>query len=226
MAFEYLGHVVFDEVGEKVDPRTTALVVVDMQNDFVHGDGFCARALGAAAVSGFAAVIEPIGRLLDAARRAGVHVVYTRVLQRPDGSLASPVWLAGTLRYGMEPLHCMADTWGQEVIADLAPRPGDLVVDKTRRSAFRSTDLEAELRRRGVLSVVCVGVAGCGCVESTLRDALEADFYVVVPRDAIGDNTPELDAALDGALSRLLDPGDVVTTDELCRAWEVAGSTA
>jgi ureidoacrylate peracid hydrolase len=219
VAYEYLGHVLLDDLSEKVAPATTALVVVDMQNDFLHSDGYCARVLGAESVAGFAAVIEPIRRLCDAARDAGVHTVFTRVLQRPDGSLGSAVWFAGTLRYGMEPLQCMEGTWGQEVIEELAPRPGDSVIDKTRRSAFRGTDLEDVLRERGVRSVVCVGVAGCGCVESTIRDALEHDLYVVVARDAVGDNIPQLTAATDTALSLLLDPADVVTTDDVCRIW-------
>lgn len=225
MAYEYLGHVVLDQLDEKIVPSATALVVVDMQNDFVHREGFCAQALGEAAVNGFHDVVEPIRRLCDAARRSGVHTVFTRVLQRPDGSLGSAVWFAGTLRYGMEPRQCMEGTWGQQVIDELTPAPGDTVVDKTRRSAFRGTDLEQQLRDRGIRTVVCVGVAGCGCVESTIRDALELDFYVVVPRDAVGDNLPELTAATDGALSRLLDPSEIVSTDELCRRWQATGGT-
>jgi ureidoacrylate peracid hydrolase len=226
VAHEYLGHVLLDELNEKVAPSTTALVVVDMQNDFLHPDGYCARALGAESVVGFAAVIDPIRRLADAARAAGVHTVFTRVLQRPDGSLGSAVWFAGTLRYGMEPLQCMEGTWGQQVIDELAPRPGDSVIDKTRRSAFRGTDLEDVLRRRGIRSVVCVGVAGCGCVESTIRDALELDFHVVVARDAVGDNMAALTEATDRALALLLDPTDVVTTDEVCRIWGATGGAS
>jgi nicotinamidase-related amidase len=167
------------------------------------------------------AVLYPIRGLCVGGRAAGINVVFTRVLQRPDGSLASPVWLAGTLRYGMEPLQCMEGTWGQEVIDELMPTMADTILDKPRRSAFRSTALAELLDRRGVRSVVCAGVAGCGCVESTVRDALEHDYYVVVPRDAVGDNTAELAAATDDALGRLLDPSDVVSTGELCRLWAV-----
>lgn len=223
MAHEYLGHILLDGLDEKVAPASTALVIIDMQNDFVHPDGYCARALGRQAIDGFATVVEPIGQLRAAANAAGVHVVFTRVVQRPDGSLASPVWLAGTLRYGMEPLHCMEGTWGQQVIDGLRPRPGDSIIDKPRRSAFRSTNLAELLRLRGIGCVVCAGVAGTGCVESTVRDALELDFYVVVARDAVGDNTPELSGATDQALSLLLDRDELVTADRVCGIWAGTG---
>jgi nicotinamidase-related amidase len=78
------------------------------------------------------------------------------------------------------------------------------------------------LRGRGIRAVIVAGVAGTGCVESTVRDALELDFYVVVPRDAVGDNTPELDQATDQALARLLDGDELATAGRVRAVW--AGS--
>ncbi|HZV52252.1 MAG TPA: isochorismatase family protein, partial [Candidatus Dormibacteraeota bacterium] len=124
MAREYMGHILLDRLEEKVlPPQRTALLIVDMQNDFVHDDGVCGKAFGTAMLEGFQAVIEPIRRLADAARRAGVPVFYSMVTQLPDGSLASPVWLADNLRYGFEPIQCMRGTWGHRIIDQLTPQP-------------------------------------------------------------------------------------------------------
>jgi ureidoacrylate peracid hydrolase len=223
MAREYLGHILRDRLDEKVPPPRTALLVVDMQNDFVHGDGLCARAFGPDLVSGFQSVVEPIARLAAAAREAGVAVIYTKVVQLPDGSLASPVWLADNLRYGFEPLHCMKGTWGWEIHDALAPRPGDLVVEKTRRSAFQGTNLENLLRARGVESLVVTGVAASGCVLSTVRDAIERDYFTVVPRDCVADNNAELTRACVPQFESVLAPEDFPTLADVIAVWRSPG---
>src|SRR5690606_10379590 len=130
MARTYLGHVLPETLAEKVEPRSTALLVIDMQNDFVHDDGHCARSFGRDMVKGFQSIVPAMARLIATAREAGVPVVYVKVTQLPDGSLASPVWIAAAQRRGYEPLHCMRDTWGWQIIDELTPQPGDVVVEK------------------------------------------------------------------------------------------------
>src|SRR5690606_18853793 len=107
--------------------------------DFVHDDGHCARSFGRPMVRGFQTIIPATAALIATARDAGIPVVFAKVTQLPDGSLASPVWLADALRRGYEPLHCMRDTWGWQIIDELTPQPRDVVVEKTRRSAFQGT---------------------------------------------------------------------------------------
>jgi ureidoacrylate peracid hydrolase len=219
VAHEYMGHTLRDRLDEKIQPSRTALLVIDMQNDFVHDDGHCAKSFGLPMVSGFQSVIAPIARLAGVARAAGVPVIYTKVVQLPDGSLASPVWLADNLRYGYEPLQCMQGSWGWEIIDELLPAAGDLVVEKTRRSAFQGTNLENLLRARGTESLVVTGVAGSGCVLSTVRDAIERDYFTIVVRDCIANNNAELTQACYPEFQALLAPEDFTTLAEVAAVW-------
>ncbi len=215
----YLGHVLPQTLAEKARPESTALLVIDMQNDFVHDDGHCARSFGVEKVRGFQSIVPALKELTTAARAAGVPVIHTRVSQLPDGSLASPVWLADALRRGYEPLHCMRGTWGWEFIDELAPQPGDIVVEKTRRSAFVGTNLDNLLRVRGVRTVVAAGIAGSGCVNSTVRDAIERDYFAIVPADCVADNTAELTEVCLRAFGALMAPEDLPTYAELAAVW-------
>lgn len=222
----YMGFDIPDTFAERAGASRSALVVVDMQNDFVAPDGHCGRFLD---VSGFSRVTEPIARLAAAARTAGVPVFYTQQVQRPDGGFASPVWLADNLRVleplgkEFEPRHCMEGTWGAQVVDGLAPGPDDVVVPKTRRTAFEGTNLAAMLRARGRSTIVATGVAATGCVESTVRDAIEKDFFVVVARDCIGDATEDRLAAAHETFSHLLQPGDLTDAKALVDLWGDGG---
>jgi ureidoacrylate peracid hydrolase len=224
MAREHMGHVLRDRLDEKIQPRGTALLIIDMQNDFVHDEGHCAKSFGLPMVSGFQSVIAPIASLAGAARAAGVLVIYTKVVQLPDGSLASPVWLADNLRYGFEPLQCMRGTWGWEIIDELVPEPGDLVVEKIRRTAFQGTNLENLLRSRGIESLIVTGVAGSGCVLSTVRDAIEKDYFTIVVKDCIANNNAELTQACYPEFEALLAPEDFTTAAEVTAVWEKASA--
>ncbi|MFV2020186.1 cysteine hydrolase family protein [Micromonospora sp. LOL_023] len=224
MARTYLGHVLPDRLADKIDPTCTALLIVDMQNDFAHDDGHCAKAFGKSMVTGFQGVVAPIARLAAAARTAGVPVLYCRVAQEPDGSLASPVWLADNLRYGFEPLHCMRGTWGWEIVDELTPQPGDAVFEKTRRSAFVGTPLENLLRSRGIRGIVATGIAGTGCVESTVRDAIERDFFTIVVADCVANNNTELTAACEPAFRAILAPQDWTTSEQVIAIWSGTGT--
>ena len=222
MAREYMGHILRDRLDEKIAPPRTALLVIDMQNDFVHDDGHCAKSFGRPMVTGFQSVIAPIAQLAGTARAAGVPVIYTKVVQLPDGSLASPLWLADNLRYGFEPLQCMQGTWGWEILDELAPQPADLVVEKTRRSAFQGTNLENVLRARGIESLVVTGVAGSGCVLSTVRDAIERDYFTIVVKDCIANNNAELTQACYPEFQALLAPEDFTTVADVTAVWQPA----
>jgi ureidoacrylate peracid hydrolase len=163
-----------------------------MQNGFVHPEGSVAR-LGTR-LPDMDAVIDETEALLASARAADIPVVYTRHLHRSDyidgGKLLSPQLKAmGALVEG---------TWDGQVIDRLAPRAGDVVVDKRRYDAFLYTDMEVMLRALGVDSVLITGVATHACVESTARAADMRDYRVAVASDcttsSVGMHEPALRA--------------------------------
>lgn len=169
---------------EKVRPEHTALLLVDMCNDFVHPDGKTAQRAGRP-VEHAAPAIPVMARLLESARSAGVLVVHCQHTTLPDGASASGPWLDARSRATFSvPDIGLAGTWGQEIIAELAPVDGDVVVQKYRYGAFGGTNLDLVLRSSGRRTVVCCGVSTNVCVESTAREAFALDYYVVLPQDA------------------------------------------
>jgi nicotinamidase-related amidase len=150
-----------------VAARTAALLVVDMQNDFVDPAG----SLGVAAA---AATVPVIVRLVDLARAHGMAVVYTQDWHAADDP-----------EFAIWGRHAVAGTWGAEIVPALAPDPGDLVVRKLRYDAFYDTPLEHELRRHGIDTLVVTGTVSNICVLHTAGSAALRWFRVVVPVDAI-----------------------------------------
>lgn len=167
----------------RLDPRSTALLVVDMQNDFCHPDGFY-HGIGRASEP-IRRAIPPIRALLEAARRAGLVVAFTRLVYDPSQPdmperrrIAPGAWAARGRR--LPP-----GSWGADVVDELAPRPGEYVVDKADYSAFYGTNLEAVLRRRGIRSLILVGTVTYACVLHTAFDAFARDFDVVVAAEGV-----------------------------------------
>lgn len=163
-----------------------ALLVVDMQNDFVHPDGVFAAA--GLRVDDADPLVEQINRLVATMRERRDPVVWIKMIwdETADGGLLfdrSPFLAAGGLRRG---------TWGAELVDGLDVRPEDRVVEKRRFSAFFDTDLESALADEGVDTVVACGVRTDFCVESTVRDAMFRDFAAIVPREAVAGYVPEL----------------------------------
>ena len=169
---------------EKVDPRHCAVLVIDMQNDFLHEDGK-ARQQGSRELGPMKAMIPRMAELLDSARSADVPVVYILNTTLADGSSSSDVWIEARTRARYSGTDmCIDGSWGQEVIEPVAPEPGAPLVKKYRYSGFAGTNLEMVLRSLGVRSVVCVGTSTNVCVEATAWDAFHHEFYVVFATDA------------------------------------------
>lgn len=163
------------------DPAHTALLIIDMQNDFCHADGGMAQR--GADIAGNRAVIPAIADLLDQARAAGVMVLH---VQANYGQLSGgPAWLFGGTEASVALDICLPGSWGAQQVDELAPRDGELVVVKHRYSAFVDTRLETLLRSNHIETVVCCGTATMACVESTVRDAMMRDYRAIVPRDAV-----------------------------------------
>jgi nicotinamidase-related amidase len=209
---------VLSTLAEKVDPTRTALVVVDMVNDFVHPEGKTAVRAGRR-VEHAQAAIPNQRRLLEGARRAGVPVVHVQHTTLPDHASDSGPWLDARSRatYSVVDI-CMDGTWGQAVIDELLPTPGETIVKKYRYSGFAGTNLDLVLRSMGRESIVCCGVSTNVCVEATAREAFSLDYYVVIPGDACASWDMDLHAsALATAGHRY---ATVCTSDDLIATWE------
>ncbi len=192
----------------------TALIIIDMQNGFCHEDGFMNK-IGLDWTTSRDA-IGPVKQLAAAARAADLPVFYTRYTLNPDYSDAGLI--TEIFPEIIEAKGMVRDTWDAEIVDDLAPQPGDRVVDKTRYSAFYDTDLEQQLRDLKTEALIVCGVTTNVCVESTVRDAFFRDIRVIVPSDATAAVTPELH---EGALEDFrYSFGPVVTVAELEEAMQ------
>lgn len=177
-----------------VDPSTTAVIVVDMQNDFAAAGGMFDRA--GVPLDGITAIVPVIARTLDAARDAGMLVVYLTMQFAPDmadaGGPGSPNRLKhAPLRIG-EPTRSpdgaagrflVRDTWNTEIVDELRPQAADLVVAKHRYSGFFETELDRLLRERAIDTLIFTGATTSVCVESTLRDAFYRDYRCLLLSD-------------------------------------------
>jgi len=197
-------------------PDTTALVVVDVQNDFCSPDGV----IGSRGVD-MTAAVEMVPRLValtEKARAAGVTVVYIQTTH--DETVDSDVWNArgGHADFGL-PVpapNCVTGTWGAEFYG-VEPKEGDRVVNKHRYSAFAGTDLDLVLRTAGVESLLLTGVATNVCVESTLRDGLFLDYNVALIEDCSATYDPAHQAATVENVDKYF--GAVATSDEVSASW-------
>ena len=217
---EIEGKQVFTELQELVDPAHSALVVVDMQRDFCQTGGAFDR-LGVD-ISMYPPVIPRIARLLAGARGAGVQIIYIQMTVLPGRKSESPAQIRFNLRMhlaeaGGEALGYTADgSPGQEILPELAPAAGDLVVKKYRSSAFWGTNLDLLLRSNGIKSLIVTGCTTEGCVESTARDALFNDYYVVVVSDCVASDDP---AQHEASLLLMRHRFDIATAEEVLGVW-------
>ena len=176
----------------------TAVIVVDMQNDFGSSGGMFDRA--GIDISPIQALVEPIGAVLDAARAAGLPVVYLKMGFSEDlkdsGYPDGPTWLkhvplqAGsevTAPDGSASRILVRDTWNTDIVDALAPHVDDVVLYKHRYSGFYDTELDGQLRARGVDTLVVVGATTSVCVESTVRDAMFRDYRCLVLGDCVAE---------------------------------------
>ena len=178
-----------------LDPATTALVIIDMQRDFLEPGGF--GALLGNDVSMLTKVIEPLAGVLAAARAAGILVIHTREGHRPDLSDCPPSKLArGNLdtpigAEGPNGRILVRGEHGHGIIDELAPIEGEVVLDKPGKGAFFATDLEHILRNAGITHLVVTGVTTEVCVHTTVREGNDRGFECLVLSDCVGSYFPE-----------------------------------
>ncbi len=179
----------------RLDPRRTALLIIDMQRDFLEPGGF-GEALGND-ITMLARAIEPCAHVLQAVRTAGMLVVHTREGHRPDLSDLPPAkWERGapSRRIGDEgPMGriLVRGALGHDIIEALCPLGHEPIVDKPGKGAFHQTDLEQILRSRGVDTLLVCGVTTEVCVHTTIREANDRGFRCVALADACASYFPE-----------------------------------
>ncbi|MDP9018139.1 MAG: cysteine hydrolase [Candidatus Eremiobacteraeota bacterium] len=177
-----------------IDPARSGVIVVDMQNDFGAAGG--SFEISGIDISGIRAVIAPTARVLEAARQAGITVVYLKMAFRSDlsdaGALDSPNWVkherlragqTSTAPDGTASRILVRDTWNTDIVPELAPEVGDVVLYKHRFSGFFETDLHQVLRDRQIKDLIFTGCTTSVCVESTIRDAMFRDYRCLLLAD-------------------------------------------
>ena len=204
---------------------TTALLIIDMQRDFLDPEGYIAQT--GVDVQGLRAIIPNVRRLLDAARAKGIRVLHTREGHRTDLSDLPAVKArraagAGGPIGSMGPLGrlLVRGERGHAIIPELEPAANEPVIDKPGFGAFYATDLEHLLRVAGVRTLVISGVTTDICVHSTLREAVDRGFECVTAGDACAAGDPAIHeamlACIDGEGGIL---GRVASTEAIVAAW-------
>jgi nicotinamidase-related amidase len=211
----------------KMQPAATALIIIDMQRDFLDPRGYIAQS--GVDVGILRAAIPNVRRLLEAARTAGVRVIHTREGHRPDLADLNPAKARRAERVGAiigshGPLGrlLVRGHHGHAIIDELAPLPSEVVIDKPGFGAFYATDLELVLRAWGITALTLAGVTTDVCVHSTLREAIDRGFECQTVGDACAAADPGIHAAMLQCISGeggIL--GHVVSTGEVVAAWSV-----
>jgi len=183
----------------ELSPKECALLIIDMQRDFLEPGGF-GEALGND-VSQLRRTIDPLRRLLAAWREAGLFVIHTREGHRADLSdlpAAKKVRGHGAVTIGDKgPMGriLVRGEPGHDIIAELYPRAGEPVIDKPGKGAFFATDLHAILQSRGIRQLVVCGVTTEVCVNTSVREANDRGYDCLVPEDCVGSYFPAFQAA-------------------------------
>lgn len=215
------------------------MIVVDMENDFGSKGGMFDRA--GIDISMIQKAVAPTAKVLAAARRAGIKIIYLKMGYRPDLSdLGAPdsvnrvrhlqiVHVGTSMRApdGKDSRILIRDNWGTEIVPELKPQPGDIEMYKTRFSGFYKTELDAVLKTLRARHLIITGCTTSVCVESTIRDAMFRDYLPVLLADCtaepIGYDLPRSNHEASLLIIQVL-LGWVSSSDEFTKALDV-GST-
>ena len=197
---------------ERWDPRWTALLVVDVQNDCVSPKGSAAKR--GDDVSAAIAMVPKLMRLIEEARRVSLPVVYVKTTHSEWND--TPSWIYRKSQQS-ELNTCREGSWGAELYDGISPLPDERVVIKHRYSAFINTDLNTALKAKGIESVLVTGVATNVCVETTARDAYMYDYYVTMVEDCAAAYEPRLHESTLENMRRHF--GLVTSSEEIVETW-------
>ena len=216
-----------------IEPSKTAVIVVDMQNDFGAKGGMFDR-LGID-LTGIQNAVAPTARVIAAARRAGMKVIYLKMAFLRDMSDAGPADAPNRIGHlragagkairapdGSESRILIRDTWNTAILPELTPAPQDVVIYKHRFSGFFETDLNSVLKGLGIRRLVFTGCTTSVCVESTIRDAMFLDYGCVLLSDCtaepIGSQFPRSNYDASLLLVRTVLGGTVTDSEAFLKA--------
>lgn len=209
---------------EKLDPGTTALLVVDVQNDFCAPGGYMHRE--GHRLDMVKQMVPRLKSLVGRARSAGVRTIFFQANYATDANwYLSPAWLDRARRSNPAGGHidyavCKEGEWGFELYDGIAglTSTNDIIMKKHRYSGFVGTELDLILRSRGIRTVVVTGVATNVCVESTARDAFMRDYYVILADDCCATYSEEEHRATLHNIATYF--GEVVSSVDVIEAWQ------
>jgi nicotinamidase-related amidase len=182
-----------------VDRSRTALLIIDMQRDFLEAGGF-GESLGND-VAILRKTIEPTRKVLDACRQKGMLIIHTREGHRPDLSDCPPSKMARGRParkigdHGSMGRLLIRGEAGHDIVPELYPAKGEIVIDKPGKGAFFATDLELVLRNKGITTLLVCGVTTEVCVNTSVREANDRGFDCIVLADCVGSYFPDFQAA-------------------------------
>lgn len=194
---------------EILRPESTAIIVVDVQNDFCVASEFPAAAT----------MLPRLKRLLTDARTAGLQVIYTQVVHSEVTD--SEVWRSRYARYPHRLNICRPESKGVEIHPTVAPQPNDIVVVKHRYNAFLGTNLNVILQARKIRSLVFTGIATEVCVTATAREAFSRDYWTIVVSDCTATHSDEAQLFALRDVDRFF--GRVIESEEISRVLSVPG---
>lgn len=201
------------------DISKSALVIVDMQNDFLHPDGSFAQRAREHPEWGvdmpfLTGTIPYVKRLAEAFRKAQKPVIYIAHVVKPDYSDAQfPYWRIGVPETTSNRTFIVEGTWGSQIVDELKPHQGEHLIIKKGFGGFSNTPLDTILRNMGITTCVVSGVTTCVCVSTTVRGGVELNYRMILVRDAVAEGYRENHEAELKTLGRLF--ADVKTTDEV-----------
>jgi nicotinamidase-related amidase len=196
---------------ELVDPKHSALLIIDVQNDYAKKNG---RLL-------FPQLVMNLTRVLETARRTGLLILYIQDTLLRERLSDSPAWIRHYMlgESKKDPTEISADgldgTIGQQIIDEIRPQQNETVIKKFRSSAFVGTGLDLILRSNSIRSIIVTGLFTEGCVESTCRDASN-EYFVVLAEDCVDSDRKELH---DACMKIMKYRYDVLRSEEILAAW-------
>ncbi len=218
---------------EILRPQRSALIVIDMQNDFLSPKGFFAThpdSVGGGTIDGMQATVPHIQNLISTARQAHVPVIFTKGYE--DVKFRTGPGFRRAVKWqetdGDGSVNSQSGTWGAELYEGIEPQEGDIVVEKHKWSAFDGKDkdgktLDEILKEKGIRTLVLTGVVTETCVHSTAQEAFNKDYFVVVPKDSVGSNKSEQHRTV---LDRFDFLGDTINeAEEIKQYWPSSDAT-
>jgi len=204
---------VLTDLAQKVSIPHTAVLVIDMQHVFCSQGDTSTRGADKTAIR---AMIPRLQQFLSRVRGKNISLIFVGAVM-DEGNFSPPIKELCLRHYGREVAYCLRGSWEAEFIPELQPEAGEIVIEKTRYSAFFKTDLDARLRAMGITTIVVTGVGTNVCVETTCRDAFMRDYYVVVPNDLVATVDEKLHESALFNLNRYF--ATVTSSAELLRVW-------